>query len=132
MFAILAFTLFISLSLMIFAFASAALAPGSTLQERLGVLLGRKAERAPRPAVQERMEQALEPLSKVLPRSMEDASRTRSWLIQAGLREPRYVTMYYGLRVFFLLAFTFAVGASTGFSPSKLALPGVCGILGYF
>jgi len=131
-FTILAFALFISLSLMLFAFASAALAPGSTLQERLGVLLGRKAERARRPAVQERMEQALEPLSKVLPRSMEDASRTRSWLIQAGLREPRYVTMYYGLRVLFLFAATLAVLFATGFSLRRLPLAFLASVLGYF
>ena len=132
MFAILAFTLFISLSLMIFAFASAALAPGSTLQDRLGALLGRKEERAQRPAVQERMEQALEPLSKVLPRSMEDTSRTRSWLIQAGLREPSYVTMYYGLRVLFLFAATLAVLLATGFSLRRLPLAFLVGVLGYF
>jgi len=131
-FAILAFTLFISLSLMIFAFASAALAPGSTLQDRLGALLGRKEERAQRPAVQERMEQALEPLSKVLPRSMEDTSRTRSWLIQAGLREPSYVTMYYGLRVLFLFAATLAVLLATGFSLRRLPLAFLVGVLGYF
>jgi len=131
-FTVLAFALFISLSLMIFAFASAALAPGSSLQERLGVLLGRKAERAPRPAVQERMEQALEPLSKVLPRSMEDTSRTRSWLIQAGLREPSYVTMYYGLRVLFLFAATLAVLLATGFSLRRLPLAFLVGVLGYF
>jgi tight adherence protein C len=129
---ILAFALFLSLSLMIFAFTSATLAPGSSLQERLRVLLGRSAERAARPAIHERMEQALEPLSKILPRSMEDVSRTRSWLIQAGLRERRFVTMYYGLRVFFMLAFAFTVGASTGFNPRKLALPLICGCLGYF
>jgi tight adherence protein C len=129
---ILAFALFLSLTLMIFAFTSATVAPSSTIQERLRVLLGRSTERAAKPAIQERVEQALEPLSKVMPRSTEDVSRTRSWLIQAGLREPRYLTMYYGLRVFFMLTFTFGVGASVGFSPRKLGLPLICGILGYF
>src|SRR5262249_8354216 len=112
MLVILAFALFLSLTLMIFAFTSATVAPSSTIQARLRVLLGRSTERAARPAIQDRVEQALEPLSKVMPRSIEDVSRTRSWLIQAGLREHRYVTIYYGLRVFFMLAFTFGVGAS--------------------
>jgi tight adherence protein C len=132
MFAILAFALFVSLSLMIFAFMSAILAPGSGLQERLRILLGRKVEQSARPAVQERMEQALEPLSKILPRSMADTSRTRSWLIQAGLREPRYVTMYYGLRVLFLFAGAFAVSSATGFSLRKLPLAFIAAALGYF
>src|SRR5262249_20260294 len=79
MLAILALVLFLSLTLMIFAFGSAMLAPGSTLQDRLRVLLGRGAERPARPAMHERVEQALEPLSKVLPHSMQDVSRTRSW-----------------------------------------------------
>src|SRR5215472_7600803 len=131
MYLILAFALFLSLSLMIFGFASAALAPGSTLQERLRILLGRSLEHAARPAIQERVEQALEPLSRVLPRSMEDLSRTRSWLIQAGLREARYVSMYYGLRVFALVSFTFLGAAATGFSPRKLSLAVISGVLGY-
>ncbi len=82
--------------------------------------------------MQERVEQALEPLSKVLPRSLEDVSRTRSWLIQAGLREARYVSMYYGLRVFSLVSFAFLGGAATGFSPRKLSLAFISGVLGYF
>ena len=132
MLAILAIALFLSLTLMIFAFGSATLAPGSTLQERLRVLLGRGAERPAKPAMTERVEQALEPLSKVLPHSIHDVSRTRSWLVQAGLREPRYLTVYYGLRVFLVLALTFLVGASTGFSRHKLILSLISGALGYF
>lgn len=132
MFVILTFTLFVSLSLMIFAFMSAVLVPGSSLQERLGVLLGRKAKRASRPAVRDRMEQALEPLSKMLPRSPQDTSRSRAWLIQAGLREPRYVTMYYGLRVLFLFGATLAIFFATGFSLRKLPLALIAGVLGYF
>jgi tight adherence protein C len=135
MFVILAFVLFVSLTLMIFAFGSATLAPGSSLEERLRVLLGRGVAPPPRPALQDRMEQALEPLSKILPPSIEDKSRTHAWLIQAGLREPRYLTMYYGLRVFLLLTFTLAVAAIMGFGafePRKLGLAAISGILGYF
>jgi len=132
MVAILAFALFLSLSLMIFAFSSAVLVPGSTLKDRLRVMLGRKTERGPRPAVQERVEQALEPLSKVMPRSAEDRSRSRLWLVQAGLREPRYLTMYYGLRVLFLIAAMVGVAAATGFRPDRFVFVFTAGALGYF
>src|SRR5437899_5312856 len=99
MLVLLAFALFLSLTLMIFAFSSATLAPGSSLQERLRVLLGRKMDAQAKPDMRDRMEQALEPLSKVLPRSLDDVSRTRGWLIEAGLRDARYGALYYGIRV---------------------------------
>lgn len=129
---ILSFALFLSLSLMIFAFSSAILVPGSTLKDRLRVALGRKEERVPGTAVQDRMEQALEPLSKVMPRSDEDKSRSRSWLIQAGLRDPRYLTMYYGFRVLFLLAAGLGVGALTRFRPDRFVFVFTAAALGYF
>ena len=132
MYTILSITLFVSLSLTVFAFATAVMAPGSPLQERLRVLLGRKAARSAKPQVQERVEQALEPLSKMMRHSMQDVSRTRSWLIQAGLRHPRYVTIYYGLRVLFSLAAMFMVGALTRFSLDKIQLVVLAGVLGYF
>lgn len=132
MLTLLAVMLFLSLSLMIFAFASAAVAPGASLQERLRVVLGRQQEKAQGGAVEERVEQALEPLSKLLPRSPNDMSRTRSWLYQAGLREPRYLTMYYGFRVLFLLAGMLVVIAVTGFRMDRLSLAIMAGALGYF
>ncbi|MFZ0758573.1 MAG: type II secretion system F family protein, partial [Candidatus Sulfotelmatobacter sp.] len=49
--------------------------------------------------VRERIEQALDPLSKAIPLSPSDVSRTRAWLIQAGLREPRHVSYYFGSRL---------------------------------
>lgn len=132
MYAILAVTLFVSLSLTLFAFGSAILAPGSPLQDRLRVLLGRKAQQSAKPTIQDRAEQALEPLSKMLPHSMEETSRTRSWLIQAGLRDPRYVTLYYGLRVFCMLAVVFALAALVGLRPDRWTMLTVAALLGYF
>jgi tight adherence protein C len=129
---LLALTLFVSLSLVIFAFSSAAITPGSLIPERMRVLLGRKEQRASKPAVEERMEQALEPLSKMLPRSMEEISRTRSWLIQAGYRDPRHITIYYGLRVLCLFGMMAAVGVLTRFAPQKWTLVVIAGLLGYF
>ncbi|MGB7823792.1 MAG: type II secretion system F family protein, partial [Candidatus Sulfotelmatobacter sp.] len=58
--------------------------------------------------VRERIEQALDPLSKAIPLSPSDVSRTRAWLIQAGLRESRHVSYYFGARI--ALAFLGLVG----------------------
>lgn len=129
---LLAFIFFVSLSLVIFAFSSAAITPGSPIQERMRVLLGRKEQRASKPAVDERVEQALEPLSRMLPRSMEDVTRTRSWLIQAGYRDPRHITIYYGLRVLCLLGIMAGVAVLTRFAPQKWTLVLITGMLGYF
>jgi tight adherence protein C len=68
----------------------------------------------------------------MLPHSMTDTSRTRSWLIQAGLRDPRYVTIYYGLRVLMMLVCFLAVGAFVGFYGKRLVLVVVAATLGYF
>lgn len=129
---LLSLLLFVSLTLMIFAFMSATIVPGSGVQERMRVLLGRKAEQRSGPTVQERFEQALEPLSKVVPRSMNELSRTRAWLVQAGLREPKHLTIYYGLRVLCLIAGLAAVGLLTRLTPSNLLLMMIAGALGYF
>jgi tight adherence protein C len=120
------------LSLTIFAFGSAILAPGSPLQDRLRVLLGRKVQTAAKPSIQDRAEQALEPLSKMLPHSPADWSRTKLWLVQAGYRDPRYVTLYYGLRVFCMLAAVFAVAALAGLSPDRWGLLVLAAAIGYF
>jgi tight adherence protein C len=129
---ILAITLFASLSLAVFAFASAAVAAGSPLQERLRVLLGRRAERAAAPQAKERVEQVLEPLSKMMPHSPEDTSRTRAWLVQAGLRHPRYVTIYYGLRALCAFVAMFVMGMLTRFRLDKVLFVVMAAALGYF
>ena len=129
---LLIFALFISLAVAIFGLTSAVTVPANGLQNRLRVLLDRRMRRPAKPGVQERAEQALEPLSRMLPHSMAETSRTRSWLIQAGLRDPRYLTMYYGLRVLGLLAGVFLVSGLTRFAFDKLPLVIFAGILGYF
>lgn len=129
---ILVFTLFVSLSLVIFSFTSATITPGSIIPERMIALLGRKRERSSKSPVNERVEQALEPLSKLLPRSPEEVSRTRGWLIQAGYRESRHLTIYYGSRVFVALFAMFGVAALARFSPDKWLLVAVVGIFAYF
>jgi tight adherence protein C len=75
------------------------------LGARLRALGGQPVQIPEKPAakVRERLEQALDPISKAIPLSPSDVSRTRAWLIQAGLREPRHVSYYFGARL--LLAF---------------------------
>ena len=64
---------------------------------------GSAPNRKEKPAFKERLEQALDPLSKALPLSPSEVSRTRKWLIQAGYREPRHLTIYVGCRVLLAL-----------------------------
>src|SRR5262245_13433910 len=89
---------FISVSVACFSFAAAAYAPSSMIGERLRALGGQNVVRRPRVPLRERLEQALDPLSRALPASTSDVSTTRSWLIQAGYRDPRSVSLYFGIR----------------------------------
>ena len=132
MLTILIVALFLSLTLMLFALFSAMAAPASSMQERLRVLLGRRTPPSSKPVIRERVEQALEPFSKVLPRSPSEVSRTRAWLMKAGLRESRYLTVYFGLRVFCMIAGALAVGAVIRFEPDKLMLVVLAAAFGYF
>ena len=98
---ILTIVVFVTVALVVFAFGAAAVTPSSVLGARLRALGGYSAMAPEKPAakVRERIEQALDPLSKAIPLSPSDVSRTRGWLIQAGLREPRHVSYYFGARI---------------------------------
>ena len=102
---ILTIVVFVTVVLVVFAFGAAVVTPSSVLGARLRALGGQTVQAPEKPAakVRERLEQALDPISKAIPLSPSDVSRTRAWLIQAGLREPRHVTYYFGARL--LLAF---------------------------
>jgi tight adherence protein C len=108
---------FVTVVLVVFAFGAAVVTPSSVLGARLRALGGHTTQAPEKPTVRvrERMEQALDPISKAIPLSPADVSRTRAWLIQAGLREPRHVTFYFGARL--LLAFVGLMGvvAFSGF-----------------
>src|SRR6202161_2401765 len=88
---ILAIVVFITVVLVVFAFGAAVVTPSSVLGARLRALGGQGLQTPEKPAMKmkERLEQALDPLSKAIPLSPSDVSRTRGWLIQAGLSEPR-------------------------------------------
>jgi len=128
---ILAIVVFVTVVLAVFSFAAAAVAPSSVLGARLRALGGQQSPKAEdKPALRERLEQALAPLSKAIPLSPADVSRTRGWLIQAGYRDARHATYYFGSRV--ALAFLGLAGVVlfSGFS-SLFMLAGVTG-LGFF
>ncbi|MGA9507178.1 MAG: type II secretion system F family protein [Candidatus Sulfotelmatobacter sp.] len=107
---ILTIIVFVTIVLVVFAFGAAAVTPSSVLGARLRALGGHGTVAQEKPAVKvrERIEQALDPLSKAIPLSPSDVSRTRAWLIQAGLRESRHVSFYFGARM--MLAFVGLAG----------------------
>jgi len=105
---------FLTIVLAVFSFGAAAYAPSSLLGARLRALGWQKAEPVERPALKERLEQALDPLSKAIPLSPSDVSRTRRWLIQAGYRDPRHLTIYVGSRLACAFVALVAVLATSG------------------
>jgi tight adherence protein C len=119
---ILIVVVFVTVVLVAFAFGAAVVTPSSVLGARLRALGGQPTQAPEKPAVRvrERLERAIDPISKAIPLSPSDVSRTRAWLIQAGLREPRHATYYLGARL--MLAFVGLVGviAFSGFENFSL------------
>src|ERR1700685_2409996 len=95
---ILTLVIFVTVVLVVFAFGAAVVTPSSVLGARLRALGSHATQSPEKPTVRvrERIEQALDPISKAIPLSPSDVSRTRAWLIQAGLRESRHVSYYFG------------------------------------
>src|SRR6195256_6941709 len=100
---VLTIVVFLTIALVVFSFGAAAYAPSSLLGSRLRALGWQRAKAPEKPALKERLEQALDPFSKAIPLSPSDVSRTRGWLIQAGLRNASHINYYFGSRL--LLAF---------------------------
>ena len=97
---ILAIVVFVTVVLVVFSFGAAAVTPTSMLGARLRALGGQQTQRLQeKPALRERFEQALDPFSKAIPLSPADVSRTRGWLIQAGLRDASHINYYFGARL---------------------------------
>ena len=120
----LAIFVFLTIAVIVFAFGAAALMPSSVLGSRLREIGWQRPKTEVKPAIRERMQQALDPLSRALPLSSADVSQTKLWLIQAGYRNPQHVTIYRGLRVLFAAVGFLSVFAFTGFN-SPLLLLGV-------
>lgn len=127
---ILTIVVFLTIVMAVLAFGAAAYAPSSVLGARLRALGWQKAKPEARPAIKERLEQALDPFSKAIPLSPSEVSRARGWLIQAGYREPRHLTVYIGSRLACaILGFVVAVLISGFNSPILLVS---CMAFGFF
>jgi tight adherence protein C len=127
---VLAILIFVTIALAIFAFGAAAYAPSSILGSRLRSLSWNRPQVQEKPAIRERIEQALDPFSKALPLSPTDTNRTRGWLIEAGYREARHMTIYQGVRVLFAAIGFVTVLLISGVKSPPLLI-GVTG-LGFF
>src|SRR5712672_4338810 len=92
---------FLTIVVIVFAFGAASVAPSSVLGSRLREIGWQRPKAQTKPAMRERMQQALDPFSRALPVSPTDVSQTRAWLIQAGYRDARHIRFYLGLRVLF-------------------------------
>lgn len=121
MLALILIVLFVTLSTGLFAFGTAVLAPSSVLGARLRSLTGLR-ESPATPKLSERFEQAMDPLSRAIPVSPEEVSKTRALLIQAGYREPNHLTIFLGLRIFGAILFTVPVFLTGMFAKSPVML----------
>ncbi len=119
---ILAIVVFVTIVVIVFAFGAATVMPSSVLGSRLREIGWQRPKSEAKPAIRERMQQALDPLSRALPLSPADISQTRLWLIQAGYRNAQHVTIYRGLRVLFAVIAFVSVFAFTGFNSPQLLL----------
>ena len=119
---VLTIIVFVTVVLVVFAFGAAVVTPSSVLGARLRALGTQAAQIREKPVVKvkERIEQALDPLSKAIPLSPSDVSRTRQWLIQAGLRESRHVTYFLGIRMILATVGLVAVLVVSGLSSPPL------------
>jgi len=126
----LAIIVFVTIVVAVFSFAAAAFAPSSVLGTRLRALGWQGDPEPEKPPIRERIEQALDPLSKALPLSPAEVSKARGWLIQAGYRDARHVSMYVGSRILFALLGIGIVILVSGFD-SLFLMVGVGGF-GFF
>src|ERR1700722_18628978 len=129
---ILTIVVFVTVALVVFAFGAAAVTPSSVLGACLRALGGHSTMAPEKPGVKvrERIEQALDPISKAIPLSPADVSRTRAWLIQAGFRDAIDVNYYFGARLLMAAAGFAGVALFSGFD-NLFLLVGVPG-LGFF
>jgi tight adherence protein C len=127
---ILTIVVFVTIVMVVFFFGAALVTPSSVLGARLRALGGQPRAADAKPALRERIEQAIDPLSKAIPLSTADVSRTRAWMIQAGLRDAMHVNYYFGVRVLLAVAGFAGVALFSGFDDPFL-LVGVPG-LGFF
>jgi tight adherence protein C len=105
---------FVTVAAIVFSFGAALVMPTSVLGSRLRSLGTRPQGLVEKAPIKERIEQALSPLSKAIPLSPAEANKSRAWLMQAGYREARHETIYFGMRVFCALAGLLLVVLASG------------------
>jgi len=115
---------FLTIVVVVFSLGAATVAPSSVLGSRLREIGWQRPKAQEKPAIRERIQQALDPLSRALPVSPGNVSKTRQWLLQAGYRDPQHLTVYRGLRVLFAALGFAGVALFTGTS-SPLLLVGM-------
>ena len=111
---------FVTVAAIVFSFGAAVVMPTSVLGARLRSLGTRPQGQVEKAPIKERIEQALSPLSKAIPLSPAEANKSRAWLMQAGYREARHETIYFGMRVFCAIAGLLLVVLSSGFDSPYL------------
>jgi tight adherence protein C len=116
--------IFATIAVVVFAFGAAVVAPTSTLGSRLREIGWQRTKPVQKAPMRDRIQQALDPLSRALPISPADVDQTRALLIQAGYRDPQHLSIYRGLRVLFAGLGFFSVFLMSGFS-SPLLLVGL-------
>jgi len=124
---ILTLVVFVTVVVAVFFFGAAVVSPSSVLGARLRALGGQHQPVQVKPALKERVERALEPITKAIPLSPSDVSRTRGWLIQAGFRDAVHVNYYLGARILMAAAGFAAVSLFTGFNNLPLLI-GITGL----
>lgn len=122
--------IFVTIVVVVFAFGAATVAPSSVLGSRLREIGWQRNKVQEKPQIRERIQQALDPLSRALPISPTDVSKTRAWLIQAGYRDQQHISIYRGMRVLFAALGFLIVFAISGFN-SPLLMLGIFS-LGFF
>jgi tight adherence protein C len=127
---VIAILVFVTVALVVVSFGAAAVTPSSVLGARLRALGGQQQPTETKPAFRERIEQAMDPLSKAIPLSPADVTRTRAWLIQAGYRDAIHVNYYFGARLLMAGLGFAAVALVSGFD-NVFLLAGIPG-LGFF
>jgi tight adherence protein C len=120
--------IFVAVVIAVVSFGAAAYAPSSALGARLESLGFDRPAAVPKTTIREHMDKVFDPISRALPLSQGDRSRT--WLIQAGYRERRHLVIYAASKVFGAV-FLFGIAvAITGFQ-SILLLVGAA-MMGLF
>src|SRR5712671_84137 len=107
--------IFLTIAVVVFAFGAATMAPSSVLGSRLREIGWQRPKTEEKTAIRERIQQALDPLSRALPVSPTDVSMTRAWLIQAGYRDARHVRFYFASRLLFAALVVWSLIVSSGF-----------------